>query len=242
MTEAPSPRSPHQSVERALSLLSAFDDSMSELGVADLARAVGLHRSTVSRLAATLERAGYLRRTKEGYRLGVEMMRLGSLALSTFDLVTSVLPAMEKLARLTHETVNLAVPNGENVLHVAELPSTYILASSTGWTGRTTAPHAAANGKVLLAYGALALPLGPELETFTTRTIATVDALGRELEIVRARGYASAVSELEDGLVAVAAPVYDGGGRCVAALSVSGPEFRIRKGDIDRLGRMCADV
>ncbi|MDA8399577.1 MAG: IclR family transcriptional regulator [Actinomycetota bacterium] len=242
MTQAPSTGSAHQSVERALSLLSAFDDSTSELGVAELARAVGLHRSTVSRLASTMERAGYLRKTKGGYRLGVEMIRLGSLALSTFDLVAAMRPVMEELSRLTQETVNLAVPDGANVLHVAEIPSAYILASSTGWAGRTTAPHASANGKVLLAYGALPLPVGPRLETFTPLTLPTVEALEEELDRVRARGYATAISELEQGLVAVGAPVWDGGGGCIAAISVSGPQFRLDEETVDRIGRICRDL
>jgi DNA-binding IclR family transcriptional regulator len=229
-------------VERALALLSSFDEDHVDLGVAELARRLGLHRSTVSRIAATLERAGFLRRERERYRLGNELMRLGSLALSTLDLVTTLRPAMERLASLSGETVNLAVPDGRSVLHVAELPSAFILSSSTGWTGRTTPPHAAANGKVLMAYGAIELPEDVELERFTRHTVTSRRKLDRELAIARQQGYATAVSELEDGLVAVAAPVFDGSGRCVAALSVSGPELRLGASDLARLGRLCAAV
>jgi len=236
------PASPHQSVERALALLAAFDERRVALGVAELSRLLGLHRSTVSRIAATLERAGFLSRERDGYRLGGEVVRLGALALSSLDLVTAMRPAMEQLARLSGETVNLAVPDGGHVLNVAEIPSAFILSSATGWTGRTTAPHAAANGKVLLAFGALELDPTAPLERFTARTLTSRRELSRELALVRREGFATALSELEEGLAAVAAPVFDGNGRCVAALSVSGPEFRLGPEDLHRLGRLCAEA
>jgi DNA-binding IclR family transcriptional regulator len=228
----------YQSAERVLALLKTFDDSRVELGVADIARALDVHKSTASRLAAALERAGFLARSGRRYRLGVEVIRLGTLALRSFDLVATMQPAMEKLSQRTGETVNLAVPDGEDVLNVAEVGSTYILSSSGGWIGRRTRPHAVANGKVLLAFGALPQPR--MLERYTAHTITSLDALATELAAVRRDGYAKAVAELEDGLVAVAAPVFGPGGTCVAALSVSGPEYRMTAGMLEGLGRLCA--
>ncbi|HLW45036.1 MAG TPA: IclR family transcriptional regulator [Acidimicrobiales bacterium] len=230
----------HQSVERALAVLSAFDDVRVELGVGELSRICGLHKSTVSRLAATLERAGFLRRAGERYRLGMEPLRLGAVAVASFDPLSATRPAMERLSALSGETVNLAVPDGDAVLNVAEIPGTFILSASDGWTGRRTAPHAAANGKVLLAFGALALRPDAPLERYTERTITDRRLLEAELERTRERGYAIAVSELEIGLAAAAAPVFDGEGRCVAAISVSGPEVRLGPEDLDRLGRLAA--
>src|SRR2546426_650358 len=84
---------------------------------------------------------------------------------------------------------------------VAEVPSTYILSCSGGWTGRRTKPHAVANGKVLLAYGVLPRPA--ELERYTARTITGFAALDAELAAVRRDGYATAIAELEEGLAAV---------------------------------------
>lgn len=234
------PSATYQSAERVLALLKTFDDSRVELGVADIARALGVHKSTASRLAATLERAGFLARSGRRYRLGVEVIRLGTLALRSFDLVSTMQPAMEKLSQRTGETVNLAVPDGEGVLNVAEVGSTYILSSSGGWIGRRTRPHAVANGKVLLAFGALPQPR--VLERYTAHTITSLDALATELAGVRRDGYAKAVAELEDGLVAVAAPVFGPGGTCVAALSISGPEYRMTAGMLDGLGRLCASA
>ena len=230
----------YRSAERVLTLLKSFDDSRQELGVADIARTLSVHKSTASRLAAALERAGFLTRAGKRYRLGVEVIRLGTLALRSFDLVATMQPAMEKLSQRTGETVNLAVPDADDVLNVAEVPSTYILSSSGGWIGRRTRPHAVANGKVLMAYGALSQP--PVLERYTSRTIVSPDAMAAELAGVRCDGYAKAVAELEEGLVAVAAPVFDPAGTCVAALSISGPEYRMRPETLDSLGRLCASA
>ena len=231
-------RATYQSAERVLALLASFEDGRAELGVTEIARSLGVHKSTASRLAATLERAGFLLRSGKRYRLGVEIIRLGTLALRSTDIVTTMQPAMEKLSQRTGETINLAVPAGPDILNVAEVPSTYILSCSGGWIGRRTKPHAVANGKVLLAYGAI--PASRHLERYTEHTITTIAALNEELAAVRRDGYAKAVAELEDGLVAVASPVFDARGACVAALSVSGPSYRMPPETLDELGRLCA--
>src|SRR5215469_4848819 len=175
-----------QSVERVLGLLTSFDETRTELGVTEMASLLGVHKSTASRLAATLERAGLLARYGRRYRLGFEVIRLGTVALHSFDLIASMQAAMDKLSRHTGETINLAVPAGSDILNVAEVPSTFILSCTGGWTGRRTKPHAVANGKVLLAYGAIPVP--PHLDRYTDYTITTRPALEVELEIVRREG------------------------------------------------------
>jgi len=89
-----------------------------------MAESLGVHKSTASRLAAALERTGFLSRAGKRYRLGVELVRLGTLALRSFDVVATMQPAMEKLSRQTGETVNLAVPDGTGILNVAEIVTT----------------------------------------------------------------------------------------------------------------------
>jgi IclR family transcriptional regulator, acetate operon repressor len=230
----------YHSAERVLALLTSFDDARVELSVTEMAASLGVHKSTASRLAGVLERAGLLTRSGRRFRLGLEVIRLGTLAMRSMDFVASMQPAMEKLSQQTGETVNLAVPDGPHVLNVAEVPSTFILNSSGGWIGRRTTPHAVANGKVLMAYGAIPMP--EHLERYTAQTITSRDALSAELKTIRRNGYATAVAELEEGLVAVASPVLDGSGTCVAALSVSGPAFRMPPESLDKLGRLCAEA
>ena len=228
----------YHSAERVLALLASFEDARPELSVTEIAEALGVHKSTASRLAATLERTGFLARSGRRYRLGVEIIRLGSLALRGADIVARLQPAMDKLSELTGETINLAVPAGPDILNVAEVPSSYILNSSGGWIGRRTRPHAVANGKVLLAFGVIPVPA--TLERYTEHTICSVAALQAQLAEIRRDGYATAVAELEDGLVAVAAPVFSPDGECVAALSISGPAYRMAPEKLDELGRLCA--
>jgi IclR family transcriptional regulator, acetate operon repressor len=230
----------YQSAERVLALLTSFDDSRVELSVTEMAAALGVHKSTASRLAGVLERAGLLTRSGRRFRLGLEVIRLGTLAMRSTDFVAWMQPAMEKLAEQTGETVNLAVPDGEYVLNVAEIPSTFLLNSSGGWIGRRIMPHVVADGKVLMAYGALAVP--QHLERYTAGTITDHDALDAELAAVRRNGYATAVGEFEEGLVAAASPVFGGTGACIAALSVSGPAFRMAPESLDKLGRLCTEV
>jgi DNA-binding IclR family transcriptional regulator len=93
-----------------LALLTSFDESRMELGVTEMAVSLGVHKSTASRLAAALLRAGLLTRAGRRFRLGPEVIRLATLALRNLDLVTMMQPAMDKLSQQTGETVNLAVP------------------------------------------------------------------------------------------------------------------------------------
>lgn len=223
-----------------LALLTSFDDTRIELSVTEMAASLGVHKSTASRLAGVLERAGLLTRSGRRFRLGLETIRLGTLAMRSLDFLASMRPVMDKLSQQTGETVNLAVPDGQHVLNVAEVPSTFILNSSGGWIGRRTTPHAVANGKVLMAYGVIGVP--QHLERYTAQTITDHEVLSAELATVRRNGYATAVAEFEEGLVAVASPVHDGAGACVAALSVSGPAFRMPPESLDKLGQLCAEA
>jgi DNA-binding IclR family transcriptional regulator len=232
-----------QTVDRALQLLQAFATPEQELGVTELAGALGVHKSTASRLAATLAARGFLERApgSESFRLGPELGRLALLAArGGEDLAELSRPAMARLASDTGETVNLALLDASEAVNVAQVDGRHIVGVGS-WTGRRTALHCTANGKVLLALAAPGLPTG-ELQAFTPRTITSRAALEQELAQVRARGYATAVGELEEGLHAVAVPLPDRSGRCLAALSVSGPAYRMAPATLDRIAERCREA
>mgnify|MGYP003289580059 CR=1 FL=1 len=116
---------------------------------------------------------------------------------------------------------------------------------TVNWVGTRTPVHCTSNGKVLLAH----MPeperqqlLARPLEAVTARTVTDPARLRRQLEEVRARGYATIQDELEEGLNAVAAPVRRLSGEVIAALSISGPSFRVRAVDLARLGRLTIDA
>lgn len=232
-----------QAADRALEMLEAFRQDRQELGVSAMADELGIHRSTASRLAATLEQRGFLARVPghKTYRLGPTVGRLGMLAMGNRDLATAARPAMESLANETGETINLATLDADGVqaVNVVQIEGKHLVGVGV-WTGRRTPLHCVANGKVLLAFAEAKLPA--KLESFTPKTITTHKALEAELEAIRKRGFATNAGEIEEGLHAVAAPVFDAYGRCVAALSVSAPAFRLPARQLNELGARCAEL
>ena len=128
---------------------------------------------------------------------------------------------MRRLADESGETVNLMVPTTSGTEAIAQEEGRHLL-GVVNWVGRDIPEHASAAGKVFLAHGVADVPA--RLERRTDRTIVDPAALERDLDAVRARGYATLVDELEPGLSVVAAPVFDAGGGVVAALAVSGAD------------------
>src|SRR5258708_17722760 len=151
--------------------------------------------------------------------------------------ITVAQPFLDRLGEGTGETITLGVASGGMVEQIAQVDSTYLI-GGTNWVGVSVPLHCAALGKVLLAYGAAALPPG-RLVRRTGRTITSRDALEADLAEVRRRGYAVTSEELEPGLVAVAAPVYRGGAAVVAALSVSGPATPLSRTRIPAIASLC---
>lgn len=217
-----------ETVDRALQLILAFDaEDDRELTVSALAGRLGIHRSSASRLAATLAQRGFLERAGRGdaFRLGPALGRLGLLAMGARDLVSESREVMERLARETRETVVLSVLDGDESIDVAQAAGPHLIAMRN-WVGRRSPLHASSDGKVFLAF-ADARVGGARLAALTDRTIADPQALAAEVARVRERGWASVEGEFEEGLDGVAVPIFDPDGACVAALSVSGPAYRL---------------
>ncbi|GAA4844102.1 IclR family transcriptional regulator [Saccharopolyspora rosea] len=231
---------PLETVDRALQLLQAFDRDHRELSVGELADALQVHHSNASRLAATLALRGFLERAGERYRVGPELRRLGMLGFLDQDLVTEARPIMNRLVERTGETVALSTLDGDHAVDVAESPGTHVIGARQ-WIGRRYPLHATSDGKVFLAFAA---PLEPDapLKPLTERTITDPERLKSELDEVRERGWATARSELETGMCGVAAPVFGSGGHCVAALNITGPDYRMPDHVVGDLGTACRDA
>jgi DNA-binding IclR family transcriptional regulator len=219
-----------ETVDRALLLLLAFDAAEErELSVAALASRLDIHRSSASRLAATLAQRGFLERApgSESFRLGPALGRLGLLAMGGRGLMSESREVMERLAHETRETVVLSVLEGGETVDVAQANGPHLV-GMRDWIGRRSPLHASSDGKVFLAFaGVGASPPSTRLAALTERTITDGGALAEEIDGVRRRGWASVEGEFEEGLNGLAAPVFDGAERCVAAISVSGPAYRL---------------
>lgn len=211
-----------ETVDRALRLLQEFEHPGQELTVSALASRLELHRSNVSRFMATLAERGFLERAPAGdaYRLGPEMTRLGMLAMAARDVIIDAREPMRHLAQRTGETVVLSVLHDGESLNVAQVDGTHLVGTRQ-WTGRKVPLASCSDGKVLLAFGSDTWPA----------------QLRDELETVRSQGWAASIGDLEPGLNGVAAPVFDHLGQCVAALTVSGPEYRVPEDALAGLAR-----
>jgi len=215
-----------QAVDRAAHLLVQVIEADAALSFGTLADTAGLPKSTTSRLLGALERQGLLERDREGgVRPGVVLARYARRSSPVDRLLAAARPFLEELGRRTGETVNLAVPGPGAVEQIDQVDSRYLL-GATNWVGREVPFHCSALGKVFLAAGVVDLPPG-RLEQRTPATLTTREALAADLQSTLRRGWAVAAEELEPGLVAIAAPVVDGTGRVVAAVSVSGPSVRL---------------
>jgi DNA-binding IclR family transcriptional regulator len=204
-----------QAIDRAAELLVRVVESPQPLAVTELAASSGLPKSTTSRLVGALERQGLVQRLGDRGRLrpGPVLLRFATRD-SAETLVELARPSLRRLADASGETINLAVPGPGGVEHLAQEDTAHYV-GVTDWVGRRVPFELAANGKCFLAFGG-ARELTPELE------------------LVRSRGYATSIDELEVGLTAVAAPVL-AATHAVAALSISGPTARLTSDRIAQL-------
>lgn len=220
-----------QSVDRAVTILELLAVH-GTAGVTQLARELGVHKSTASRLVAALERRRLVEQVEDRghYRLGVGVLKLAGATTARLDLAQEARPVCRRLASESGETVNLAVLSGGAVLYVDQVSGTSTL-SSYNWVGQHIPIHATSNGKALVSdLDGLELTrvLG-ELVAYTPSTVTDRSVLDAQLALVRERGFAVAADELDVGLTAVASPVRDAHGDVVASVSVSGPSFRFNE-------------
>ncbi|HUC59751.1 MAG TPA: IclR family transcriptional regulator, partial [Streptosporangiaceae bacterium] len=219
-----------QAIDRAALLLTRVVQGTEPASFTELAAASGLAKSTTSRLLMALERHQLVRRDRDGrFCPGELFVRYAWQGTADSDLVAVAQPFLNQLGELTSETINLGIAAnsgaGAAVNQIAQVDSKFMI-GGTNWVGLAVPLHCSASGKVLLAFGSTHLPDEP-YERRTKHTITTWSELDQELARVRERGYATTQEELETGLVAVAAPVFAGGRKAIAAISVSGPASRL---------------
>lgn len=220
-----------QSVNRALDLLEALARGEAPMGVGEVAEATGLPQATTHRLLRSLLVRGYVRTdSTRKYAIGTAALRLGDAAQRS--LARSARPYLADVVAFSHETANLAMLEGDDVVYVAQVASPHTLRMFAE-VGRHVPPHTTAVGKILLAAmpteRAVAILRRTGLPRHTATTITDVDAFLHELDLTRQQGWAVDEQEHEAGVRCVAVPVGEGR-RVLAALSVSGPADRFAGG------------
>ena len=202
-----------EAVEKALSILEAFSHERQSLTLTEIARETGLYKSNVSRLAASLERYGYLKRdANRRYRLGPALWRLGALYRRSFELDVSVRPVLRQLVADTGETASFYVLDQDERLCLYRENSPEPVRHHLEEGARLTL-QAGAAGHVLAANA---------LQSSTAKARLDAD------------GSCVSTGERNPHIAAAAAPVIDATGQFHGALAVSGP--------LERLGGAALDV
>lgn len=214
-----------QSVSSAIDVLECLMRD-EEVGISDVARRLGVAKSTVHRLLSTLCARGLAERNPDTgrYRLGMRLYELGQMASDRYPLRRAALPLLEELRQASGLTVHLTVADGADVVFVERLHTLSgirVLAASA----RRQPVHVTSAGKVLAAFDPAVAKarLVAGFPRMTERTIATAADWERTLAEVRHEGIAISIGESRPQLTSVAAPVRNAYGRSFAAVSVAGP-------------------
>lgn len=219
-----------QSLSRAMAILDCFTIETPQLGVREIARQIDMSVSTVGRLLASLNTLGLLSQDPGSrlYRMGPKVMSYSMVYAASLDIRESARPMLEELYRLTNETVSLYVLEREERVCAACIESSERLRVVVH-VGEHMPLHAGSSGKAILAFmppAEVTRVLARPLEKITSKTITGRARLLEELREIRKRGFATSHGERFEDVIGIAAPIFDGKGKVVAALNVAGPSQR----------------
>ncbi len=227
----PRPHKRLSSVATAIALLKCFSADEIEIGVSDLARKLGIAKSTVHRLAQTLLADGMLEQNAENgkYRLGIALFGLGALVRRRMNLSSEARQDLFALRQATGETVQLAILDGADIMFIYNLESTQAIRVNSDIGVRKPA-ICTANGRAILAFQPperVEEILAAGVAVRAPKTNTDPERLRQALAHVRSCGYALEDEESEAGMRAVAAPIRAAGGIIAGSVGVAGPVQRL---------------
>lgn len=231
-------------LDRAVDIFLLLEQEGREMGVTEIAKALGVNKSTIYRSLATLESRDFLQQNTETgkYWLGLKLYSLGMLISEKMMLKGVALPYVRALSQKLNEVSHLAVLDRTAVEYpkqiIIDKVETQHLLSLTPPVGSSAPCHSSGVGKCLLAFTAekyVQKFVGNPLPRFTKKTITNWDTLKQQLAQIRQDGFAADDEELEEGLSCVAAPILNKERQVVAAISISGPTSRLRTERFDEI-------
>ncbi len=230
-----------QTVLKALDVLECVANGDEPLSALQVAKLCKISRPTAYRLLSTLASRGYVEAGDGArFRLGTQALSLNKKVLASIDLPDIARPYMRQLSDLSNETVNLSIREGVEILYIARMESSQSIRMMST-IGSRSHMHSTAMGKALLAFlpgeEQSALVAGLTLTPRTAATITEQALLLKELANVRKQGFAIDNEENEAGVRCVGAPIFDHTGCAFAALSISGPAYRMSVAQLKALAR-----
>lgn len=235
-----------QTLERAEKILGCFSLNKPLWGLNELSQQVGIPKPSVYRICEALVEIGFLRKNPDKtYSLGLRLLELGSVVLSTLEVRKLAMEEIEKLQNLTGESIHLGILDGTEIVSIEALESSHSLRTRV-YIGKRASLYCTAVGKALLAF----LPKEQrdeiieklDLKPHTKNTITNKKELLKELERIRQRGYAVDNMEDEEGVKCVGAPILNSKRIAIASISISGPSMRITDEKIREYSKMVKEV
>ncbi len=219
-----------QSVVRSFEIIKAIAPYPQGVGVTELARQTGLHKSTVSRMLTTLEEVGAITRVNGSPRFIIDPAFLKIFAAAPFpeNLIALARPFLVELNQAVGEDVGLAIPDEDQVRYIDQVSSDPPV-QVRDWTGERFPLHTTSTGKLILAYQDQAFLehyLSRPLEAYTERTLTRSAELHAQCTRIRAQGFDWSFGEFARELNATSAPIFDSAGNLVGAINIYGPSFR----------------
>lgn len=234
-------------VDKAFRVLDVLKVEGREYTIVEIAKEIGLNKSTVQKLLVTLSHYGVVQRDEstKRYSLGIALAEYGRIALQNIDIRQIAKPFLQTLSERTGETAVLAVQRGTKVVMVDKRePPVQIRVSSP--VGRRYPMTASVMGKTLMAWltedRCDEIMRKEGLPAMTPSSITDPAIYRAELAKIRERGYATDHEEFHPEVHGVAAPVFNSRGRIVAALAVGGPAFRMTEDKMENCARKCVEL
>ena len=234
MKKKPSTTPTIQVIERMFALLDVLSSREEAISLKEISEKTGLHPSTTHRILNDLAIGRFVDRPESGsYRLGLRLLELGNMVKARLNVRDAALPAMRELHKLTQQTINLSVRQGDEIVYVERAYSERSGMQVVRAIGGRAPLHLTSVGKLFLASDDPA-----RVRQYATRTglagqtknsFTQLPALERELAKCRQYGVARDNEELELGVRCMAAGIYDDQSRLVAGLSISAPADRLNE-------------
>lgn len=240
-------KSPSTAVDRALSMLEALADSAQGLTNSELSRRLAIPKSSASYLLRALERRGYVRRDPESgrYRPGLKVLSLNREVLTGLGIRDAAQPILRQLVERIGLTAHLAVLDQDQAVYIEKVDAPGFIKMDT-WVGRRMDLHSTSVGKSLIAHRPAAevesLFRERGLRKRTAKTITSLPRLLKELEKVRAQGYAVDDEENNLGARCVGAPVMGSDRQVQAAVGVSGTTGQVNRETLPRIAELVQEA